>query len=253
MLAVPHAAAAGTGVDGFGPLAGGRRQRRDRLHQLEATCVIGAQQHLCDMQGQVGVDAGVDHILKEPGIDEALVQQELHRVQQPRIIRLPQLERIARHDGADRAGIQPAVGRGRHGNAAEAFGHLRKTAIDSLLKCRGLAQELLAQRCLAHALAQRRSRAQAGDSPEVIPVVVVVGSEVLRAETRRQQPRVHAGGVLRQPLAPDPASPAHDGLVPPRRGRTPGELAKAVHDPQRFAVGVPLPFLGVKIASGRLA
>ena len=79
VLAVAHAAAAGARMDRLRPLAGRRGQGRDRIHQLEVARVAGAQQHLGDVQGQVGVDAGMDHVLEERAVHETAARAGTRR------------------------------------------------------------------------------------------------------------------------------------------------------------------------------
>ena len=71
VLAVAHAAAAGVRMDGLGPLAGGRGEAGDGFHEVAVARVAGAEQRLGDVERQVGVDARVDHVLKEAAAEEA--------------------------------------------------------------------------------------------------------------------------------------------------------------------------------------
>ena len=69
MLAVTHAPTAGRGMDRLGPLAGRRGQAGNRCHEVQIAGVSGAQQDLGDMQGEIGIDAGMHHVLEETTLD----------------------------------------------------------------------------------------------------------------------------------------------------------------------------------------
>ena len=99
---------------------------------------------------------------------------------------------------------------------------------------------------------QFRGRAQSRDAPEVVPVIEIVRSEVLRAETRRQQSRFRPAGVARQPLADDPTRAAGGGAQPGFVRRLAGQRGEPLVDPDRLAVGIPFALLRKEVAIATL-
>ncbi len=82
------------------------------------------------MQGQVSVDAGVDHVLKESTVNKAVAEQEVDGIEQARIIRSPEMEGITGSQRPNRTGIKPAVGGSRNGVPAKALRDLGEAVID---------------------------------------------------------------------------------------------------------------------------
>ena len=72
----------------------------------------------------------MDHVLVERALDEAALEQELDAVDEARVVGCAELHRIAERDRADRAGVEPAVGRGWHRRPAEAFLAAGQAALD---------------------------------------------------------------------------------------------------------------------------
>src|SRR5690606_20157626 len=95
---------------------------------------------------------------------------------------------------------------------------------------------------------------QAGHTPEVIPVIVIVGAQVFGAEAGWEKPLVDRVSLpFAHPFAFDPVGATFDCGSPRRLGGTAADRAKALHDPERFAVGVPLALLREEIAKRGLA
>ena len=90
------------------------------------------------MLGEVGVDAGMDHILEEAAPGHAVLQKKLDGPEQVWIVRCTELQRIARDQRADGTGIEMTIGRGWQGRAAKTFRHRRETVIDGSSKRIGL-------------------------------------------------------------------------------------------------------------------
>src|SRR3989442_606350 len=53
----------------------------------------------------------MNHVLKEAPLDKAALEQEPHRIEQPRAVRWPELKWIADGQGADGSGVHQAVRR----------------------------------------------------------------------------------------------------------------------------------------------
>jgi hypothetical protein len=59
------------------PLPGGGGQLGHSLHQLDTARIAGSEQHLCQMERQVGVDSRVDDVQEEATFEEAVFEQVL--------------------------------------------------------------------------------------------------------------------------------------------------------------------------------
>ena len=93
---------------------------------------------------------------------------------------------------------------------------------------------------------------QSGDRPKIVPIVIVVGSQVLGTEAGRQQPGVGLVELIGQQLLLNPLAAARDRRLPVLRRRLARQLAVAIEDPQRLAVGVPFAFLREEVPRVRL-
>jgi hypothetical protein len=72
----------------------------------------------------------VDDVVEEGAFEEVVLEQVVRGVEQARIVGGPQLERIARRERADRAAVEPPVGRGRQRRAPEPRGGSGDAGLD---------------------------------------------------------------------------------------------------------------------------
>src|SRR5690606_28153901 len=151
-----------------------------------------------------------------------------------------------------RARIQPSIGRCRHRRPAQTLLATAEAALDSGTEAGGTFLTLTGT--VGIAVAQQLGRgAQSGDSPEVVPIVVVVEPEMLGTEAGRQQSGMWRLRLLRQALAGNPPGPLEHCGIPACIQAPTGELLIAPQYPQHFPIRIPLSFLGAEVAQRGLA
>ncbi len=190
----------------------------------------------------------MDHILEKPPLMEAMPNQKIHGPGDGLVIRSPELEGIIGHERTHRPGVQAPVWRSRDPSLLLFLRYGRKAGLDILFKGPGLAHVERLPFRVVKAAGQTGGAVQPGQAPEIIPVIIIIGSQMLGAEPRWKEPGIGLAPEGFQALFLNPAHPFPERLQPIFRQVPAAEPLEAVKDPQHLAVGIPFPFLGLEIA-----